>query len=432
MLILLEGPPRAGKSYSALKDHILPALRAGRTVYARLNGLDHEKIAAHLQLPQDRVRELLVVVKQEEVVALLTVFGDDPPRFQVKPDSLIVIDEVQDYYASSRQPLPKEQGAFFAKHGHIGLDVVIMSQAVGAIHSSIRQRVERKNVYAKLNALGKADRYVVRFYSVGDTMGKFEKIGSETHDYDPHIFPLYHGFQPGVENTDAYTEGSRTVWQVIKWPAIGVSIATLVGVFFLVRFFFVSPIKEGHDVIESQKASAPAMPAKDVSAVSSGSSPIAQAAAPSRKKLSPGVRYIVDLTLTARPRYLGEYQAADHMRYLVEFRATQGATLERLDSIQLQGLGFHVERTDYGLVAEAEGETIVFTPWPIDLMFTQSSAQTARISAASGGSPAAAQPTQPTAGAGASTAQAVLISSGGLNVDTALMDDGGGAASLLN
>lgn len=348
MLILLEGPPRAGKSYSAVKDHILPALKAGRTVYARLNGLDHAKIAEHLQLPLARVQELLIVVKQEEVIPLLTVFGDDPPRFEVKPDSLIVVDEVQDYYVSSRQPLPKEQEAFFAKHGHIGLDVVIMSQAVGRIHSTIKQRVERKNVYAKLNALGKSDRYVVRFYSVGDTMGKFEKIGSETHDYDPAIYPLYHGFQPGVANTEAYTEGSRTVWQVIKGPAIAMGVLLVIGIIMLIRFFVTSPVEdEGKG--KPAAVHAPPPPA------ATGTVPIAQAAPVAPKRDYPaGVQYLLELRRSARPRYLGEYRHPGYSRYFVEFRAAQGAALERMDSVQLQALGFTVQPTYYGLIARWE------------------------------------------------------------------------------
>ena len=416
MLIMLEGPPRAGKSYSAVKDHILPAIKAGRTVYARVNGLNHEAIAAYLKLPVDRVRELLILVKQEEVVPLFTVFGDDPPKFQIKRDSLVVIDEAQDYYKKARTPLPDEQEAFFAKHGHIGLDVVIMSQAVSRIHSVIRERVERKCVYTKLNALGREDKFVVRFYSVGDVMGKFVKIGSETHEYDPAIWPLYHGFQPGTENTKAYSEGSKTVWQVIKWPAIAVGVASLVGVVMLARFFMGGADIAGEGKVAKQSAAIPTMATQQPAAMATGTVPIAQQGQPASPKLSPGVRYLVELQRTARARFLGEYRGRDGTRWLVEFRAAQGQALERLDSDQLQGLGFRVERTDYGLLAEAEGQAIVFTPWPIDLWGTQSSVTTERIQAASGASPAGALPTQPTAEAPASS-QGALISADGLYVD---------------
>ena len=43
MLVFNEGVPRAGKSYDAVKNHILPTLKKGRRVFARLNGLHHER-----------------------------------------------------------------------------------------------------------------------------------------------------------------------------------------------------------------------------------------------------------------------------------------------------------------------------------------------------------------------------------------------------
>lgn len=53
-----EGLPRSGKSYEAVLHHILPALRAKRHVYVRLNGVGDklDKIAHHLGMPEDEVR----------------------------------------------------------------------------------------------------------------------------------------------------------------------------------------------------------------------------------------------------------------------------------------------------------------------------------------------------------------------------------------
>lgn len=392
MLILLEGPPRAGKSYTAVRDHILAALKKGRHVYARLNGLDSDKIADHLGLPRPKVAELLHLVPAEQVLGLFTAVGDDPPKFQVPPDALIVIDECHEFWVSSRQALPKEQEAFFAKHGHIGLDIVLMTQALGRLHSAIRQRIERKQVIAKMNALGKGDAYVLRFYAVGSTMGKFEQIGSERHEYDPAIYPLYHGFTPGTGNTEAYTEGSKTVWDVVRKPAIFMALAVAAGVGGLVWFFGGGDIVGG---VPEQKAAIPAVETT-ASAVQTGSSPIMQKpVAPAKPDLSPGVNYIVQLQRTARARLLGTYESGGQTRVVVEFRALGGQALERLTSEQLEDLGFQVYVTRYGAMAKGEGETIIFTQWPIDPIFAQSSTTTARIQSAASASPAPqAQPTR--------------------------------------
>lgn len=409
MLVMLEGPPRAGKSYTAVREHILPALQKGRKVYARLNGLNHAKIAAHLSIEPERIRELLVIVSADEVLDLFVCEGDDPPRFKVDNDALVVIDEVHDFYVSGRQALPKPQEAFFAKHGHIGLDLVVMTQAIGRLHSAVRSRIERKQMFAKQNALGRDTHYTVRHFAVGDTMGKFEKIGSDSKEYDPAIFPLYAGFQPGTENTEAYSEGKKTVWEVIKKPAIVLVIALVVGIGFLVKFFVAGTDDMG---VAKQSAAVPTIKPERAT-VQVGASPITAKPAPpavKKKLLSPGVQYIVDMAAQARPRFLGEFVGINGPEVVVEFRASGGQAMERLTGRQLQELGFSVSRHAYGALAKGEGEIIVFTEWPIDVLFSQSSATTARIQAAAGPTPAPtteAQPANPDAGR-----QGVLIAAG--------------------
>lgn len=395
MLICNEGPPRAGKSYDCVLTHILPALKAGRRVYARLNGLDHEKIAAHLDMPEDRVRELLTDVAPEDVVALFVAKGDNPPQFNVEPDALIVIDEVHDFYVQDRRPLPKPQEAFFAMHGHLGLDIVIMTQWLSRVHSSLRGRIERKNLFTKQNALGHEDRYTVRFYSVGDTMGKFEKISSETRVYDPAIYPLYKGYQAEAKNTGAYTAGSKTVWQVIKKPAIGMAVLVLLGVGALASFFMGNGIvsEPEPDPNEPEYAQAPP-PAPEPStprqvAQSNGTVGVQEKAKVDEfAKYPPGVRMLLELAKTARPRYAGSIGS----RHLVEWRTPQGQAVERLTSDQVEAMGWTVTREPYGVLATFQDRSLVFTGWPLlEPLFSQSSVQTARIREAGASLPSASE-----------------------------------------
>lgn len=368
MIILLEGPPRAGKSYHAVKDHILTALKAGRRVYARLNGLDHAAIASYLELPESRVRELLTVVGLDEVKPLFTCFGDDPPKFEVEADSLVVIDEIQDTYPSGRQPLPAEQEAFFAKHGHIGLDIVIMTQAIGRLHSAIRQRIERKSVITKMTALGNEDGYSVRFFSVADQMGKFEKISHERGTYDAAIFVLYAGYQPGAKNTSAYAAGSKTVWQVIKGPAIAVGILLLLGIGTVVYFFKGDGLVPEPKVVKVTPVSvAPPMVAN----------PMPQQSAPVVAEVvhSPEVALILQYSKTARPRYAGTINDL----HLVEWRSVGGQVLDRFTSEQMIAMGWTIQRTQFGIVARADEETLIFTGWPLDEIFSQSEQTAQRI-----------------------------------------------------
>lgn len=77
MLIFNEGVPRAGKSYDAVKNHILPALKKGRRVYARLNGLRHDRIAKHVGMAESDVQSLLVIVDTKDVVSTFACTQDD-------------------------------------------------------------------------------------------------------------------------------------------------------------------------------------------------------------------------------------------------------------------------------------------------------------------------------------------------------------------
>lgn len=62
-------------------------------------------------------------------------------------DSLFVIDEAHEFYVASRNAIDPAVEQFFALCGQNGMDGVLMSQWYKRLHSSVRARVERKNVF---------------------------------------------------------------------------------------------------------------------------------------------------------------------------------------------------------------------------------------------------------------------------------------------
>ncbi|MDC6258787.1 type II secretion system major pseudopilin GspG [Ralstonia solanacearum] len=72
MLIVHEGLPGAGKTWEAVVKRLIPALQKGRKVYARINGLDHAKIAEVAGVELERVKELLYPSTEEGLDALNT------------------------------------------------------------------------------------------------------------------------------------------------------------------------------------------------------------------------------------------------------------------------------------------------------------------------------------------------------------------------
>lgn len=399
MLIFNDGPPRAGKSYDTVKNHILSALKKGRRVYARLDGLNHEAIAKHLGMPEERVRELLHHISPENVVRRFQCRWEPTPDFEptkeqpedpgryVIPeelrDALAVIDEVHEFYPAGLKPLAREQEQFFARHGQFGMDMVLASQTFDQMHSQIRARVERRVLFRKLShfaalekiGIGGKSRYSMRF-SVNNGNGRFKDIGSESHKYDPAIFPLYQGYQPGTTNTEVYDAGAKEAGGAgLKFYVPLAGVAAIFGLYFVVQFF--DPEESG---LVKNVTEQPAQPAHKAAAPPAGTAaPTAGVQAPGRKAdkefMHPGVAYIVGLVKEARPRVVGKFVKGDGTPGgIIDFVSGQGHVTERLTTAQLATLGWRANPTDYGFVLLAEGETIIVTEWPIDRWGTVSAA----------------------------------------------------------
>lgn len=398
-----EGLPRSGKSYEAVLYHILPALRAKRHVYVRLNGVGEclDKIAAHLGMPEEEVRGLVHVMGDKEVMEWCVCdTGDDGTVSfpHIEKHALVIIDEAHDYWPTNRANLPERTATFFAMHGHISLDLVIISQDCKDLHRLIIRRMAKKNTYTKLDALGADNRYSVRFYAATGT-GKYETVGTETRKYDPAIWELYHGVQPGIESNEVYKGNTRTLWKTLRGPSILMALALVVGVVMLGRFFFVGEstgdggtLKE---VAASQKA---AIPAIDRAPGSQPATLVTKVADTPRakEKLPAGVQYVLDMAANARARHAGWYGQRD----IVEFRASGGGqVLDRFTTEQLWALGWSVKRTEFGVLLTAKGHEIIATTWPVDPFGEQSNSTTERIRAVAGSPVTSASETQPTAAA---------------------------------
>lgn len=356
MLVLLEGLPRAGKSYTAVKSHILPALKKGRKVKARLNGLDVPAIAKHLAMAEGEVSALLTCLSVDEV-----------PRISdlVEVGDLVVIDECHTWWGTSRLPMPKDQMTFFAEHGHKNVDVILMTQAFSGVRKEVRDRVERKNTYQKLTAVGMESSFLETFYNA-TAPGKFEKIRSKTHKYDPTIFPLYDGYVPDVTDPEVYKEGGTTVWVKVGPTLVAAALLLGLGLFGYVRYFRTDP----SSVPQEKKPSSVAMPAANrVGGIAATGVPAARVPAPAKAKapeLPPEAAYVWDLNSKGRVRLSALVETGGRFNGYVEWVADKDRVLDRLSLDELRGMGVGVEKTPYGVKLTAKGRVQVVTAWPVD------------------------------------------------------------------
>ena len=408
MLVFNEGVPRAGKSYDAVKSHILPALKKGRRVFARLNGLDHDRIADHLKLPREQVRDLLTLVETKDVVEVFQCFKDETGKWCI-PDqfknALIVIDEVHEFYVNERKPLAPGVENFWALLGQNGGDAVILTQWINRLHAAVKARIEKKNSFQKLSAVGMEGKYLVTYYQTV-AAGKFEKVGNKTESYDPAIFPLYHGYAPGADNTEVYKEGGTNVWKAMAAKGLVFLVIGAVGVWGLASFF----LGGGKGMVEEGKATAPADPivAYDLDGRQLYVEGAPVAAPDPLQDLTPDQRYVAELSDQGRIRLAARAEFAGKQLAVVEWVDSAGMTVESLTVEALRALGYVASYTAYGLRLDAGKHSLVVTPWPRVLPQREPQAETYNTSTAGGGAGAIASVASESAGAAAANGHALI------------------------
>lgn len=368
MLVFNEGLPRSGKSYDVVKNHICPAIQAGRKVFARVNGLDHDRIADYLGMNVELVRDLLVLVTTAQVKTLFLAKRDLSSQDQEwtisdeLKNALFVVDECHEFYVASRESINPAIEQFFALCGQNGMDGVLLSQWYRRLHSSVRARIERKNVFQKLTAVGFEKKYnVTRYHTLSPD--RFEKIATETYSYDPKVYPLYKGYADGAGNTAVYKAGGKTVWHKIGAYAVFVVPVVLGAVYLFMHFFGSnSGLAKAQDV---QPVHALAVTA----GAPAPSNPVSNPMQPHHGKMDGGQAYVFDLADKSRPRLAGVVTMdGEPARGVIEFRQDGGLVLDRLDFAQLRELGVTVEVHGYGVKLMAGKDVRYVTSWPLDVL----------------------------------------------------------------
>lgn len=390
MLVFNEGVPRAGKSYDAVKNHILPTLKKGRRVFARLNGLHHERIAEHLGMPVDEIHRLLVLVDTKDVPTtfMCTKHPETgqwciPDEFK---DSLVVIDEVHEFYVAQRNQLPDAVENFWALLGQNGGDAVIMTQWINRVHQAVRARIERKNVFQKLTAVGLKSRYRVTYWHT-TSPGKYEKVGGKTEKYDPKIYPLYHGYAVGSDNTEVYEEGGTNVWKALAFKGTIMGVVGLLGAYVFINFFLT-----GGGMIPEEEVAEQGAPSGMVAAPAASSNPapampglsVKAPAADPLAGLSSEQRYVAALSEKNRIRLALTATFGDRQVGMVEWVDSSGNTVDQLSFDALVALGYRIKIASYGArLAAGDFETIA-TPWPREVPVREQDARLYRMDGATG------------------------------------------------
>ena len=185
MLNMILGQPGGGKSYEAVAFHILPTLEDGRKVITNLP-LNLE--AFYGAVPESRkLLEIRTKTKAEKghCFAVRADFEDDWRCPETGRGALFVIDECHKMFP--RIGCDKDVLEFFAEHRHAGIDVILVTQAYGKIHTDIRDMVQMVYRVKKMMAFGKSDRYIRK---VQDGI-RGEVMSTSERDYESKYFQFY-------------------------------------------------------------------------------------------------------------------------------------------------------------------------------------------------------------------------------------------------
>lgn len=360
MIIYHEGRPRSGKSYEACIKRIIPALKQGRKVFAYIEGLNHEKFAEVTGLLLDRVKELLIQITVDQVKTIYD---------HIENDSLVIIDEIQDFFPSDRSKLTPEITTFVTQHGHRGLDIVLMGQDYRDTHSLWKRRIDQLYQFTKQDAVGRPNKYTWTSYKFkGD---KPIKLNSGTGEYQPKYFGLYASHTADTENKETYNDDRANVLKnsALRYGVGGAVLAAVLGVYYLYRVFTgeAAMVKTDH-ISQNHLEAVPVTTANPIPApvVVNG-----EQIKPT-KKVPGHVDYVDSILTQYKPRLAGviEGKKKDGNKRVVayvEFLDDTNHVKEVLSLQQLQDFGWMWGRRSYGFELKKGMQSVVVTAWPIDV-----------------------------------------------------------------
>lgn len=400
MIIFHEGLPGSGKSYEAMAERVIPALKAGREVVAYVEGIDHAKIAELCTITEERSRALLHTITREQMRTEWLKHCRD--------NALHVFDEAQNFWGN-RTKLNEEQTQLVTEHRHRGMDIVLMGQDLRDVNATWRRRVELKLCFLKLNGL-KLPKFLqaLTFNKIGTEAGysvttyrhlggdQFSRMGMTMRTYNPKYFGTYASHVSEETNTDTYTDKRAQVWNhpLIKYAIPLAIVGALWGAYNAWSFFHPK-------VAETQKephpgaTTATAAPADATTAQPStmqGAPTAATAAAADNR--SPIEKRMVELGNKGRIRLAGLIRSKDRISGIVEWVQGGNVVIERLSLDALRSLGVAVLVTDDVVQLAAGDYRELATPWPLEDLGRMTEARTEQIRGPrplSGNDPAQAQ-----------------------------------------
>jgi zona occludens toxin (predicted ATPase) len=337
------GLPRSGKSYTAVKDAIVPALIEGRPVVAFVNGLDRDALSALVG------RELT----EHDLLTFPHADGRQVLDMEIH-NSLIVLDEIHRLWPAGRK-LSEAEIAYFSEHGQYGNDICGIAQDFRSLHVEVRRKVEWYARFQKLSALGLAGAYgYSRFQNTGtETKEQWTLVKRGFGRYRQKYYSLYSSYQDGAIGGDTYDAKGASLWRtpMFRYGA---------PVFAALGWWAGSYVVDLFDPSESEliaSETAPQAPDRQP-----------KAREQHHESPNPAVAYLLDRLGAGRLR-LAELPTNRGKPTMLVQVVENGAIAETFSQEELITMGARVARTSYGLVIRVEQASYIARRFPLQQQY---------------------------------------------------------------
>jgi zona occludens toxin len=366
MIIFHEGLPGSGKSYEAVLEHILPALKQGRDVITNINGINFEAFSASTNIPLPIILMLMTVINHLEIDDLEQRYNTVKSDFiqKTKKDSLVVIDEVQNLWPTTRQKENEAVSKYVSEHRHEGLDIVLMGQDRRDVHTIWRRRINRLLTFNKLQAVGLETSYRWECFEA-TAPEKFSSVSSGVRKYEKSIFDLYSSHTAGTANKSVYKDNRANIFRTKNF------IYGVIGLFFVIWFggsaiadFFSPDVPQAP--VSAPAVSSPVVnpppPSIVVNEPKTTESPPQSEPGP----LDNSLDIFDEQTSKGRLRLAAILWTDQKIFFRIEIIDGNSRVIDAYDYATLIDLGWTVERRVAGVVLTKQNKQYIARAWPLE------------------------------------------------------------------
>lgn len=232
MINAITGRPGGGKTYEAVRNHLIPAIKEGRKVVTNI-----PLNIAHIKAVFPDIDTSLIEIREFGFHNYGTLRPFSTPEEYTRDEwrhpetnigPLFVVDEA--HLSLPRQGTPKAIVEYFTMHRHYGVDIILVTQHLRQMDKDILNLIDLVSTCAKNSFLGSNTTYNWKLR--GGYRGEIVN-SDDRRVYDPAYFPFYKSHtQSDKAVVEAQAKDVKPIWK--HWTFKG---ALIMFVIFIVMAY---------------------------------------------------------------------------------------------------------------------------------------------------------------------------------------------------